>query len=140
MKKFVSRSGLWRAPFVVGLLAALALAMPMTASAQYVPCGIRYDPTHPCGYLPDAHHPYAGWSGWGYVDANTCTGVCTAIYRTSVPAWRWNGRWSATSLANNTQVYIYPYATGWSWVWTQSTGWLAVSDNYVWVRNPVVYY
>ena len=27
------------------------------------------------------------------------------------------------------RVYIYPYAVGWSWAWTQSTGWVAVNSG-----------
>jgi hypothetical protein len=63
------------------------------------------------------------YKGWGNIRS---AGPCSTRLR--VYAWRWNGSWTRTYLDANTRVYIWPFATDWSWVWTQSTGWLAARD------------
>jgi hypothetical protein len=134
MRNFSPRRS-WRLALVIATMVA-AFVLPATASATVCP----QDGPQYCGVQPAAHHPYAGWSGWGYVQGSTCPPGAYCFWAGGVQAWRWNGSWSSQLLTNGTQVYIYPYAVGWSWVWTQSTGWLAVADKYVWVRSyPIAY-
>jgi beta-glucanase (GH16 family) len=66
------------------------------------------------------------------------TGAVTIASGGNVPAWTWNDTsrtWSSTPIASATTVYIWPFASGWSWVWTSSTGWRAVNDSYVFATN-----
>lgn len=74
--------------------------------------------------------------GWVYVKSEPV--ICPAIYPapaycsqpSRVGAWHWSGSaWSQRSLAGGTSVYVWPYATGWHWAWTQRTGWLAVRTS-----------
>lgn len=69
--------------------------------------------------------------GWVHLNLNHCpTGrVCAAIYRHSMPAWRWTGRaWVQSSLQQG-WVYVSPYTGQWRWAWTQRTGWVAVTGG-----------
>ena len=111
---------------------AVKLVLPASAQAHYaqpVVC-VRA----PC-YQPVVRHSAADhqtYKGWGFITANYCPPgmACAAIYHSSTTAWRWTGSsWSKTSIADRTQVYIHPYASGWSWVWTSRTGWLAVQSG-----------
>jgi hypothetical protein len=131
----------WRSSIIIGTLAAIAMAIPTTASAIVAP---------PCSYpgacqsIPSYVHPWAGYKGWGVVKTYYCApGMLCPMYPTAAyaPAWRWNGAWNRAYVANETPVYVYPYAVGWSWIWTANTGWLAMSDSYVYVRKlePPVY-
>ena len=40
-------------------------------------------------------------------------------------------------MGEGTRLYHHPYATGWSWVWTSATGWLAVRSHQVLIRTEV---
>jgi hypothetical protein len=128
----------WRSSLVIGSLAAIAMALPASASAltpQYC-APLHWTASSTCS----AHHPRTGETGWGFIDelAPACPNdgtVGCGTYTPEVTAWRWNGAWQRTTLGGASQVYVYPFATGWSWVWTSRTGWLAVQDRYVWLRG-----
>ncbi len=71
---------------------------------------------------------YDGFQGWGQVGSGTSTAY-HLVAQTKV-AWHWNGRsWVQRSRTTGTRVYIWPYAAGWSWTWTQNTGWLAMRTS-----------
>ena len=53
----------------------------------------------------------------------------------SVVFWRWTGSWAKATLTNGEWVYVSPYAVGWSWVWTQRTGWVAAQDSTLFVQR-----
>lgn len=92
--------------------------------------------------------------GWGRIDLARCFEAGTAPYcatratdiqcfrapcpqtRTTVTAYRWAyGAWTPQTLTDRTPVYIYPYGSGWSWVWSSATGWLAVRSSVVLTRE-----
>ncbi len=139
MSKPVMRRA-WRSSMVIAMLCAFAAVMPAAASAVNGPICPAWGCNGNPYVRPVPHHPVAGWSGWGtvnYPDQNCPNDgrVGCGTYTPSFPAWRWTGSWSGTSVWGGTQVYIYPYAVGWSWIWTQRTGWLAMQDKYVWVSG-----
>lgn len=90
--------------------------------------------------LPSSAHAFSqpiardvvasNYQGWAYV-RHHCQGAmaCTADYQTR-DAWRWNGSsWTSSGIGEGTRVYAWPYAAGWHWAWTQTTGWLAMRTS-----------
>lgn len=78
----------------------------------------------------------ASHTGWVYV--RQAPRACPAIYPqpaycstpSSVAVWRWTGRtWTQAWVSEGAQVYAYPYASGWHWIWTSRTGWLAIQTS-----------
>jgi hypothetical protein len=64
-----------------------------------------------------------GQEGW--VTVRSMEG-CELYCPTTARAYRWTGTgWSTTTVFRGSRVYAYPFVTGWHWVWTQETGWLA---------------
>lgn len=44
--------------------------------------------------------------------------------------WRWNGsRWLPSSIGGGVQVYAYPFAGSWHWIWTRAGGWVAIPTS-----------
>jgi hypothetical protein len=154
----------WRAriaALALGLVATTALAFAtgfLSTPDKQVVAGVPLATRLVCSPQPDGSCISPGpmyyavspvqeptFKGWGevslsrnYADRARCA---QKIYpeptNCRVTAWRWNATsrtWSRTSLLSGTRTYIWPFATGWSWVWTSNTGWLAVSDDYVVVR------
>jgi hypothetical protein len=82
-------------------VAAMALAVPATASAQ----------------VADS---YTGWT-----TVSPASGAATA------PAWQWNTGtgWYRMNRLSGDRVYVQPFATGWMWSWASNTGWLAMRDT-----------
>jgi hypothetical protein len=78
------------------------------------------------------------YEGWGTVGDTHCYGVemCAMYAVTSQAAWRWSGSgWVRTTRPVGTKVWIAPFAVGWSWTWTSGTGWLAMQDNVLLVKQ-----
>lgn len=72
---------------------------------------------------------YASYVGWGQVASGYGYGFYGGAAQ-GVTAWYWNGSsWSQRSRYVGDRVYIYPYTSGWSWTWTQRTGWLAMRTS-----------
>lgn len=76
-------------------------------------------------YVPLANPRY---TGWGRVAGSHawCQGGCQAS------AYQWSARnrmWYRTTRTRADDVYIYPYANGWSWTWTNEAGWLAMRNG-----------
>jgi hypothetical protein len=116
---------------MLAALASLLAAGP--ASAQTVRClacgGLTTARTYTHVVTAAEASRFIGWAKFQRdVPGN-------AMPRYSEQAWRWdNSHWTALELAFG-DVYVYPYATGWSWVWRSSTGWLAVQSSSVIVRR-----
>ena len=114
----------WRRILLIGITALIALlavsfSAPQDAHAIISPNIVR------------ANH--VGW-----VKVKDEPRACPAIYPapaycsqpSPVVAWRWNGvAWNQTSIAGGTDVYVYPYSSPWHWIWTQRTGWLAITNS-----------
>lgn len=102
--------------FVVMLVASMAMMIGVSAAQANVPT--QFTPQ------------------WGTVDGTSvwCELACFQ------PAWQWNGSWKTTQRHNGTQVYLYPYATGWAWTWTRDSGWLAMRSSDVSLPRPVYRY
>lgn len=127
---------IWRIALLSTLVVGLAL--PTTARAGHPATCVRVDHAgYGCGVELDTLRTYKGWAHTQQV--LYCGGAHPGdMYANqSAPAWRW-GRygWSSTSLPGGTRVYVWPYAVGWSWVWTSTTGWVAMQDSLI-VINPV---
>jgi hypothetical protein len=53
----------------------------------------------------------------------------------SSPAWKWDGtKWVSARASIGSREYVYPFATGWRWVWNSNEGWRAVESKYVAIR------
>lgn len=81
-------------------------------------------------------HERPSYTGYGYVNTlpTWCQqGVCDGWYQApaSAPAWIWSNKWVSGPRANKTRVWIVPFASGWSWTWTSSTGWRAMQQHYL---------
>lgn len=66
--------------------------------------------------------------GWVYLTLNYCAPgrACTREYMMSTLAYRWSSnRWVQASIGEG-WVYVYPFSGNWRWVYTSSTGWLAI--------------
>ena len=78
-----------------------------------------YTPGYACNTSVASLSYYKGW-------ANVRTDLCGDLM---VAAWAWNGSsWSKKWHPGGTRVYVWPFSTGWSWVWTQAAGWRAMRD------------
>jgi hypothetical protein len=94
-----------------------------------------YNSSYACNTRVSGTLSYKGW-------ANMLQNQCGK--RLMIAAWRWNATtrsWSKTYIAGRTRVYAWPFAQGWTWVWTSRTGWLATKDWRVIVNqwfNPLI--
>ena len=94
------------------------------------------------------------YSGWGRVveDSAVMTNVCNysllpydvddlrpgiaciAMMPAPIEAWRWTGmKWVAVrseAFQAGSRAYFAPYASGWHWAWTQTTGWVAIESSH----------
>jgi hypothetical protein len=153
-----------RSSRILLIIVAVAVATGAFAtSAQAIatmPCNPAATTCHPPVIT---HKEYAdqhpNFVGWGRLDSERCTESGISAYcafpapsnvqcfrapcnvdSTMLYAYRWSGgSWHVASFASGTQVYIYPYATGWSWVWTQSTGWLATRSALAMTKSGTCY-
>jgi hypothetical protein len=58
--------------------------------------------------------------------------ACLAVMPAPVATWRWTGSsWvKGPGLDIGSRAYFAPYAAGWRWAWTASTGWVAVAESH----------
>jgi hypothetical protein len=120
----MSDVALWRRLLLVAIVALVgALVAAFTAPTEAH--AIR-DPT----VVLSAH------KGWVYVRDEPR--ACPMIYPTPaycyepsrVATWQWTSSgWRSSTIAGGTSVYAWPYASGWHWIWTQRTGWLAIQTS-----------
>lgn len=93
--------------------------------SRQLPCNTRVD-------------TLATWRGWGSTSVH-CPGGAHPPEGWVQPvgqfrAWRWTSRgWSGVTIPEG-RLYIHPFAVGWSWVWRQETGWLAMQDSLLYVN------
>lgn len=65
--------------------------------------------------------PSATYQGWGYV---------TSSGASSVDVWKWASTgWVSSTFPTGASVWIYPWGSGWSWVW-RSNAWYAVQTEH----------
>lgn len=108
--------------FVYAATSALLLLLPAAAAAVQRPA-----------FASD----YPAWKGYGQISSegrSSCIwrGCLRGTISGPVTAWRWSTGWQASQRRDGERVYVHPYASGWSWTWTATSGWLAVaSDNVV---------
>jgi hypothetical protein len=129
-------------------IATLAMALGFSLGAPASSHAVIYcldGITYPCGPEPTTvctwHTDTPTYKGWATISRHQCGGIRTMDLQIFT-AWRWNATtrsWARTTLNENTRVYAWPFATGWSWVWTQSTGWLAIQSQYVLVSQTTTY-
>lgn len=124
------------------MLALLVLSIALLGSAL-APASASAIAVPPCHLNPAYCAPYAyrtaplGYQGWTFLNLNHCPYglVCAAVYRDSIPAWRWTGSsWEQTTISQG-WTYVHPYTGSWRWAWTQKTGWLAVSGGRFEIRD-----
>lgn len=118
----------WHVALVLALASALVAGALATTSHQAAskPVNAGVPLSAP------AHEPipaYDGYKGWGQVSG----GFYGNTFAPAQPktAWEWNARygWMQRGRTPGTRVYIWPYAAGWSWTWTESTGWYAMQTK-----------
>lgn len=105
------------------------MALPSGASAWTAECGELA-----CNSVPDTC-VYASerptYSGWGTLVHPGCRPVRWGGTYDYYTAWRWNGtRWQGVTIREGGRWYIWPYGSGWSWVWKAEYGWLAMRSEY----------
>ncbi len=76
---------------------------------------------------------YDSYKGWGQVDYDYGNGDLPLVGGRAQLAWQWypNYGWYQRSRSGGTRVYIWPFAKGWVWTWTQDTGWYAMQTKSV---------
>lgn len=117
---------------VSALAVSIVLLLPTAASAATAAMPAFCGPPQCPAPAPVITHPGANYIGWGYTRGlGICPegALCIWAGEIQVPAWRWSGAWTKTSVPTGTRVWIYPYATGWHWIWTPNTGWLAMTNS-----------
>ena len=127
---------IWRTCLAAAICAAVALALAGSALAGGMITagggGGGYGSSTSSQQAPVA----ADYQGWATVaQCGTCQWYASA--------WRWShGSWSYTWLSRGSTVYAYPYGSGFTWVWTRDTGWLAVQsrDVLTTMANDVTHY
>lgn len=111
------------------LIVAAALAVS-SAEASKRPVNAGVPLAAPYNEPIAAYPSYKGWGtveGGFYGSARTAAGFVAPAPKV---AWYWNGSaWSQRGRSPGTRVYIWPYAAGWSWTWTESTGWYAMQTS-----------
>lgn len=119
--------------FLTTLAVLTVMVCAFAGSAQAF---IDNDAFFRCTYATDQ----PSYKGWGSIDARACAdGMATTADYRSVPAWHWsNGAWHRANIGENTRVYIYPFGSGWSWVWAKDTGWLAVQSKYAKINAEIL--
>ncbi len=116
--------------FIVALIAVcapLAQAAPTSAPITCVPtpadtaiadCTIRA-------------REIASYKGWAHLEGQLCLQSIGISCNPTYEAWRWeSNRWVATRIGAGSTIYVWPFARGWSWVWTRDTGWVAMQSSY----------
>jgi hypothetical protein len=105
---------------LMATLAAIALTAPATASADT------------CTYATDR----PSYTGWVSLVHPGCQPVRYSGTYEWFTAWRWTGSsWQAVSVSEGVVFYVWPFGSGYSWVWSQSTGWLAITSEHVLIRR-----
>jgi hypothetical protein len=119
-------------------LAAWMLPTQAHALTPAIACPAIYPST--CGGTAAVYHSdRPSYVGWAMIDNRTID-CANCMYLPGVAAYRWTASgWRGTSLAEGTRVYAYPYATGWTWVWTQVGGWMAARSNHVKISSATTY-
>jgi hypothetical protein len=117
-------------------IAALAGAVFATTATLAAPAHALGRPVYDYGCTFASERPqYVGWAKLSFRGCVSPGSAQTMDCKGDL-AWRWTGRaWQQHPINECSgglgAVYVYPYAAGWSWIWTQRTGWLAVRSNLV---------
>jgi len=121
---------LWRSAALLVAIAATVLAMALAAPTR----AHALAQPNVCAFASQA----PTFKGWAQLSFRGCLqpGQGTTMECRGLDAYRWTGAaWQAVDLNECTYsgvpVYAWPYATGWTWIWTQQTGWLATQSKHV---------
>jgi hypothetical protein len=124
----------WRWLATMATIAAATFAMTAVTAAPAHALGA---PIYTCTTAVDEPN----FVGWATISHRGCLepGAPRTMECRASAAYRWTGAaWQKQSLSEcggPRQVYVYPYAAGWSWIWSQQTGWLAVQSSLVQIRG-----
>ena len=124
---------------IVAAIAATTLVLPSSASALAVNCYLPEGCPQPARQKINIYGDYKGWAYVGQPSDNCGSGgmLCASRLYT---AYRWTGsQWVARYMMRDTQIYAYPYGSGWQWVWTQNTGWLAMRTSDIYIYGAINY-
>ena len=131
----------------IALAIALAVLVPATAQAAPPDLGARAPVRIPpmaidAGYVGPAlvgPRSYCGPVGTGSVQAAT---VCIDTMQRSCRAWRRGpGGWVAAQAVRNdspTVFWVAPYARGWHWAWSFTTGFRALPTSCLAAYGPLM--
>jgi hypothetical protein len=131
MRRITTRR--WWALLATTMVAMLASALPLTGTAHAATAAAI--PVYAnCSFASDQ----PSYRGWATIAFRGCPhpGSAQTADCASATAFRWTGSdWQAQYLnecsMGGRQVYVWPFAGAWSWVWTQQTGWLAIQSRSV---------
>lgn len=130
----------WRTTLLIGAATIVMLAASLSfgttahaavADANLVACPAIYPAPSWCSpRYSQWRTAYPSFKDWGRVRANDMVCFRSPCGVQSYTAWRlYNGQFYRTSLRPGTEVYIWPYGYGYSWVWTNNTGWLVMQTT-----------
>lgn len=129
---------IWRRIAIVATISIAAFTMASAVTAPPAHALAGYGGTS-CTFA-SAQPNFIGWASLAYRGCVTSGLPSTADCR-ALTAYRWTGAsWQPYGLnecGGPQQVYVYPYAAGWSWVWSSQTGWLAVRSDSVLIAQSV---
>ena len=130
------------------LVAAFAISIALTTATASAETSVSATACLACGApvgatIRASDRPY--YIGYATVDSRpdcalNTTGIrCMIAVTRSVPAYSWDPYtgWKLGERLNPTRVWVYPFGSGWSWTWTQDTGWMAVRSAQIIIRYPV---
>ncbi len=118
---------IWRRALTIAIPLAVAISCSFAATANAVAA------TYECTFTSD-QPSYKGWATVAFRGCVTPGSASTTECR-GATAYRWTGSAWQTVLLNECggigQVYAWPFASGWTWIWSSRHGWLAIRSSQV---------
>ena len=130
-------TGIWRGAALLAVVMATVLAMALGAPSRAQAASASAGSCTTAVQRP----AFQGWAVLLFRGCPVAGAPQTADCR-GLTAYRWGGAaWQRVDLNECNYafptVYAYPFGSGWSWIWTQRTGWLAVGSHAVQVDGVV---
>lgn len=115
---------------LLGMICVCAVAVALIApAANAAPTSIEMQCNPPAAagsrMCTARASSFPTYKGWAYLEGRSCLAIgagCDNAYQ----GWRWDSnRWVAASVPAG-DVYVWPFSKDWSWVWSRSSGWVAL--------------
>jgi hypothetical protein len=129
-----------RAFVVVSIAASALLFAGSGTAAAATHCGTERDGSRWCNAPADDLPNVTGWYGYVGTGGGPCNsnprgttfdagllGICEVPG--IITTWRWSDYgWYQAGARDGDRVYVYPYTTGWRWIWKNGI-WSAISSK-----------